>query len=197
MKILTNDNEASSSTKSKHTYKPFDEAFKLKVKEHIQTMFINEQLVDYISIKLSVIAPTEKPAFLNWMRKTVIQTLRKPDPDWYQANKDEVEDYLAHIADRQAFFEPVRWIDAELVYLVNTTNLLITKEVEVKTETNQQAQELINRELIKASDAMRLLGVSKSTLERRKAEGMPFYKWGKGIYFDPKEITTWIKKESA
>jgi predicted DNA-binding transcriptional regulator AlpA len=48
-------------------------------------------------------------------------------------------------------------------------------------------------DLLTLDETMKLLNMSKSTIDRRRFEGMPANKVGKKLYFSKSKINEWIK----
>lgn len=118
-----------------------------------------------------------------------------PDPLHYDAFEDEYKEMFSEIALEQAFYEPIKWIEAEIEYQLNTGERLTSNDVEAKLDVMQQTKLRLSKDWLTEQEVMEMFGFSQSTLKRRRAEGMPAHKKGKAIHFYLEEITDWMRKE--
>jgi hypothetical protein len=168
-----------------------------KVIRRIGRLFVNQELTAYLNEVVCSVASKDKLTCLYWLRKVVIQTPRKPDADHYQAFKDEYEELLSAIAQEQEQYEPIRWLDAEIDYLQNTTPILSKEDVKAELHIMQDAQQRLSKQWLTYDEMLTLFAISKSTLNRRISEGMPVIKKGRSRYFNIDEVSGWLKKEVA
>lgn len=52
----------------------------------------------------------------------------------------------------------------------------------------------MSREYITMKELVRSLKISRSTIDRWRREGMPYYKIGNGVRFIEEEVNEWIMK---
>jgi predicted DNA-binding transcriptional regulator AlpA len=169
-----------------------------KLKGQIGRQYINKELILKIEQILASVHNADKLQFLCYLKKVIIQTPRKPDPDHYQAFKDEYDSEGIEIAVEQRLFDPVKWLEAEIEYITQPILSHYSKE-EVQNELNklQEIKRELGKDLLTFKDVLALLHLSKTTLNRRIADGMPCYKQGRFVFFVLSEITEWIKKDAA
>jgi predicted DNA-binding transcriptional regulator AlpA len=165
------------------------------IKKQIKSLYLNRQLTEFISEQLQLVPVKDRIALLYFMKKTVLQTYRCPDPLHYAAFKDEYEEMFSEIALEQIFYEPIRWIEAEIEYQLNTAERLTSADVEAKLDVMQQTKLRLSKDWLTEEEVMAMFDISKSTIKRRRAEGMPAHKKGKAIHFYLEEITEWMRKE--
>ena len=172
-------------------------SFKLKLAREIKRLYKNKELTDYIALVLKSVSNKDKVALLYYFKKLVLQTFRSPDPNHLLAFQDEYEKELFSIRKEQTFYDPVKWIDAELDYLKNMGEHLTSDDVNSRLDIMQQAKQRLSKEWLTKEEVMQLFNISKSTLNRRIAEGMPAHKNGKGVYFYLEEINEWMRRDAA
>lgn len=172
-------------------------ALKLRLKKEIKRIYKNKELTEYIERHLSLIPVKDKIAALYYFKKLVLQTYRSPDSDHYAAFEDEYEEEMSEIRAEQQFYEPVRWIDAEIDYQTNMGERLTGDDVTGRLDIMQEAKKRLSKDWLTKEEVMELFGISRSTLNRRIADGMPAHKSGKAVYFYLEEINQWMRREAA
>jgi predicted DNA-binding transcriptional regulator AlpA len=165
------------------------------IKKQIKQLYINKKLTEFISEQLQLVPVKDRVALLYFMKKTVLQSYRCPDPLHYAAFEDEYEEMFSEIALEQIFYEPIRWIEAEIEYQLNSTERLTSADVASKLDVMHQTKLRLSKDWLTEQEVMEMFGFSQSTLKRRRAEGMPAHKKGKAIHFYLEEITDWMRKE--
>ena len=55
----------------------------------------------------------------------------------------------------------------------------------------------MNKEYITLVELARSLKISRSTIDRWRKEGMPFYKIGNGVRFIESEVSEWIRNNKS
>jgi predicted DNA-binding transcriptional regulator AlpA len=171
--------------------------FKEALTQKVKWLFINREFIELIQVTIEKLPQKDKLAALYYFKKLAVQVLRKPDIDHYNAFKDEYDELLSEIADEQIHFEPVRWISSEIEFITNTTEKLTVADVNQRLDIMQEAKHKLSKDWLTKNDMMDLFNISKSTLNRRVADGMPAHKNGKFIYFYLEEVNEWMKKEAA
>jgi hypothetical protein len=177
-------------------YKLTDE-FKALIEMRIRLLFVNKDFIEFIQLIVSRMRQSDQLACLYFFKKIAIQVRRAPDPDHFKAFEDEYLEELSLIAQEQEFYEPVRWIEAEIEYRLNTAKHITSEEVDRRIETVQKAKQNLNKPWLTKEEMMMLFGFSKSTLNRRIAEGMPCEKHGRIISFCLEDVNDWLKGEAA
>jgi predicted DNA-binding transcriptional regulator AlpA len=177
-------------------YKLTDE-FKELIEKRTRSLFVNKEFVEFIQLVVSRMQQRDQLACLHFFKKLAIQVRRTPDPDHFEAFEDEYQEALSLISEEQKFYEPVRWIEAEIEYRLNTAKHITSDEVDRRIETIQKAKQQLNKPWLSKEDMMAMFGFSKSTLNRRIAEGMPCEKHGRIISFCLEDVSNWLKGEAA
>ncbi|RYE35883.1 MAG: DNA-binding protein [Sphingobacteriales bacterium] len=139
----------------------------------------------------------EKIRTLHLLKKLTIQIVRQPDPEHYKAYQDEYEELFDSIQEEQERHNPVKWLEAELEYFNNINKKLTVEEVTNELNVMQAAKERLSKAWLTKDEMMQLFDISKSTLNRRIAEGMPAHKKGKAVHFYLQEVNEWMKDEKA
>jgi predicted DNA-binding transcriptional regulator AlpA len=185
------------SNQKHHTQTGLTHAFKKEVTAKVKRLYINKEFVAFVTLTISRLPVRDKLSALHYFKKLAVQVLREPDPSHYAAFKDEYDEELSSIQAEQKHFEPVRFFNSEIEYIINTSEKLTADDVNHRLDIMQNAKERLSKDLLTKVEVMDLFNISKSTLNRRIAEGMPCHKKGKPIYFDLKEISEWLKSEAA
>lgn len=183
MKIINNNHE-----QTKLTTK-----IKAKLKCKIKTLYVNKDLIQFFVAKIDGKTIKDKLAILNYFKKLVQQIYRLPDPDHKAAFEEEYEAEQFAIADEQAFYDPLKWLQAEIDYLDAQLERLTSTDVDERLNIMQQAKERLSKEWLTKTEVMELFRISKATINRRIAEGMPAHKNGKMVYFYLEEINEYMK----
>ncbi|HTK19195.1 MAG TPA: hypothetical protein VL442_06775 [Mucilaginibacter sp.] len=177
-------------------YKLTDE-FKELIEKRTKLLFVNKEFIQFIQLILSRMRQTDQLACLYFFKKLAIQVRRAPNEEHYNAFEDEYREALSLIAAEQEFYEPVRWIEAEIEYRLNTAKYITADEIDRRVETVRKAKQHLDKPWLSKEDMMAMFGFSKSTLNRRIAEGMPCEKHGRIISFCLEDVSNWLKGEAA
>jgi len=162
------------------------------LKKTIRNIYSNKDLVTFLEQLLHlVINPNEKKVVLLFAKKIVNQYPRKLQSDFYEAVKEEVEANRNTFEREQKEYDPQRWIEHELDFIEDTAQLNVTEVGFKKIYTSPVSLE---KELLTREELMDLLQISKSTLDRRRWDGMPHIKKGRKIYFKKSEVFNWLNK---
>ena len=152
----------------------------------ISRTFINRDLVDFIDkLLLESKDIGERELILIRIKKLIIQTPREIDEMIIQAQPEQYIEFLKQIIKDQEFYEPIRWIDAELDYINSIKARAINSNQQVPNDAH--LKEWLNR-----LEVMNQFKFSKSTLNRRIAEGMPATKIGKTVMFNRQKVNEWL-----
>lgn len=170
---------------------------KMKWAQRFKRLIINRELTKFISGSIEKLPAKDKLAALYYFKKLAVQVYREPDPQHFKAFEDEYLEELSAIADEQEFYEPVKWIETEIEYINNTAERLTPEDVDQRLDIMQGAKIKLSKDWLTKAEVMNMFSISKSTLNRRVAEGMPAHKNGKSIYFYLEEINGWMKREAA
>lgn len=176
----------------------FDMLDQKRLRRQIREMLFNKDLIDYIENLLSKISDKDKLVTLCYLKKVILQTPRVPDPDHYKAFEERYDAEFAERAEEQEQFDPIKWLDAGIEFVTRPEISKFSKQ-EVQDELNklQEVKQQLGKELLTINDVLELLDISKSTLNRRIAEGMPRHQKGNSTFFVLSEITEWIRKDVA
>ena len=154
----------------------------------ISRCFINKELVEFIARLLNEAQDkSDRELMLLRLKKIILQMPREPDPSHLEAEPFEFAKLELEIAREQAFFEPIKWIDAELDFLRNI------KTLEVK-DTKSAELAIEHKELLNQQELLSIFNFSKSTLNRRIAEGLPTIKLGAKLMFNRHKVNDWLNQ---
>jgi phage terminase Nu1 subunit (DNA packaging protein) len=170
---------------------------KTELERKIKTMYVNQELVQFIESKIHDKAKKDQVDILHFFKKLVQQVYRSPNPDHKAAFEEEYEAEQLTIAQEQAFYEPLKWINAEIEYLNAQIERLSASEVDQRLDIMQHAKERLSKPWLTKKEVMELFSISIATLKRRISEGMPAHKKGKMIYFYLDEINEYMKPKTA
>ncbi len=194
---MKKDSEKLIPTRSYHASPRLTHEFKRKLAVKVKMCFINKDFIELIANTLKKLPAKDKIMCLHYFLKLAKQIMRAPDQEWLKANEDEYLEKMAEIQHEQEHYEPVRWIEAELTYLMNTSEHLTQDDVIQQLDIMQAAKERLSKEWLTKKEVMDLFRISKSTLDRRVVDGMPAHKNGRMVYFYLEEINDWMRKDAA
>jgi hypothetical protein len=152
----------------------------------ISRLFINKDLIGFINRLISESKDmAERERILIKLKKLILQTPREPDQTQLEAEPAEFAQFFNEIKKEQEFYDPIKWINAELEYLKSI------KSVDIKdAKANENNNEL--KEWLSRAQVLQLFNISKTTLNRRIAEGMPGSKLGGRQMFNRQKISDWL-----
>lgn len=163
-----------------------DSNFPLLAVYKISRLFVNKDLINFFERLLNESKEQkEKLIILLKLKKLVIQVVREPDPTQLKAESDEFRDYFKSIKKGQKFYDPIKWLDAEIDYLTSIKNL--TDQANRSDNVDIEKKEWLNRK-----EVLQLFDISKSTLNRRISEGMPVNGVGVRQMFNRQELNVWL-----
>jgi predicted DNA-binding transcriptional regulator AlpA len=184
-------------TREYHASPRLTHEFKSELKRNIKWLFVNKEFVEFIESTIKKLPQKDKLACLYYFKKLAVQVRRTPEPEHYKAHQDIYDEEISQIGDEQKFYEPVKWINAEIEYITSAMEHLTTEDVDRRLDIMQDAKQRLSKDWLTKEDVMTLFGISQSTLSRRIAEGMPVHKKGKALHFYLPEISAWMKDERA
>lgn len=158
------------------------------LKTRIASLSINEELILFVESILDNIKEIDKKIFfLYYIKKLIIQIPRPVNEDHFNAFQ---EDY----ARDRVNFDPMIWVESELCFLMALRNLNLS-EAQANQEANFDLK--LHKPLLKQNDIQKIFKMSRSTLNRRVAQGMPCYPDGGSKFFDVEEVNEWLKAEKT
>ncbi|WDF55257.1 helix-turn-helix domain-containing protein [Mucilaginibacter sp. KACC 22063] len=176
-----------------HKQPRLTEAMKVRLVKQTKMLYINKDFIEFIESTIKKLPAKDKLAALYFFKKLAVQVPRYPDPDFYQAFKDEIDEEMSDVSE-QLNFEPIRWITAEIEYWLNSSERLTVEDVNQKLDVMQDAKKRLSKDWLTKEEVMELFRFSRATLNRRISEGMPHHKNGKKTYFYQEEINKWMKE---
>lgn len=171
--------------------------FKRTLERDIKRLFVNKEFIDFIKSTLNELPNKDKIPCLHYFKKLAVQVRRTPDPDHYKAFEELYEAEMAQIEDEQKFYDPVKWINAEIEYLLTATEYLTAADVDQRLDVMIAAKQKLSKDLLTADEVRQMLNISKSTLNRYVADGLKRQKRGKFVYFCLQDINDWIRNDAA
>lgn len=163
----------------------------------IKRLYRNLDLIRFIDDLLkSSSDQAQKEKFIKWSKRIVLGTKRSPDPMHFEAFEDEYKLEFDAISEDQKRHDPVKWLENEEALLDSETHKEIHNE-EVNLADVDTKLDIYNfpKEHLTPKDVMALLGISKTTLDRRKADGLRFYKDGRKVYFKRAEVIRYLESK--
>lgn len=161
---------------------------KIQLESKVKRVYVNKELIQLIKPNILGKTTKDRLALLHYFKKLVQQVYRSPDPDHKAAFEDEYEAEKIAIADEQAFYEPLKWINAEIEYLLYNEPVDESERLQKQLQITQEVQHTGINGLVTKEHAMKLLETSDSTIDRRISEGLPRYKMGRKVYLCLDEI---------
>lgn len=153
----------------------------------IRSLVFNSELIEFCDSTIKKLdSCNEKIVTLLYLKKLVIQTPRHPDPDHYRAFEDA---YIQEAVD----YDPIAWIEAEIEFYAKLQQLDLNKSAVSSVVADAKLK--LSATWLTHQEVQEMFKISRTTLNRRIAEGMPNHKKGKFVFFDIDEVSAWIKEE--
>jgi predicted DNA-binding transcriptional regulator AlpA len=186
-------------THNSHLQTKLTGKIKNEIERKIKRLYVNKDLIEYFKAKIPNNAK-ERPAYLHYFKKLVQQVFRSPDPDHYKAFEDEYKAERIAITDEQFFYDPVKWLNAEIEYLASLNHGQADQKANKLDQValmQQQKKIALTKNWLTKAEVIELLGISKSTLQRRMDNGLPFHPKGRMRYFYIDEINDYLRQDTA
>jgi len=159
-----------------------------KFKRKIAGYRINEELIAFLEQHLSALVEIDgKLTYLFFAKKVLPYLKREPERGHFLAFEEEYRN------DR-VFFEPMKWLDNEIEFWTNIKALDKSKET---PQSIVEAKRALSKQWLTKEEIMEMLKFSRTTLNRRIAEGMPCHQKGKAVFFNLEEVSEWLKEDEA
>lgn len=179
----------SNASTSQHQYKLLQNV--------IKRLYRNLDLIQFIDELIKASSDqAQKVKFIKWSRRIILGTKREPDPMHYEAFEDEYKLEFRAIKEEQTRHDPLRWLENEEVLLESEFHNEIhdsTVDLE-KVETTLDIYN-IPKEQLSAKEVMALLAISKTTLDRRRADGLRSYQNGRKVYFKKSDVIRYLESK--
>lgn len=164
--------------------------FPLLVVCKISRLYVNRDLVNFFRrLMTDAKDDNERLLLLLKLKKLVLQVPREPDANELAAEPEKFYVFFNEIEREQAFYDPIKWLDAEIEYLFS-----VQKSVDVEVKEKIAFKDI---EWHTEEEVLRYFKISKSTLNRRIAEGLPAYDFGARPLFNTKEISNYLIKQKV
>lgn len=162
-----------------------------KLTRDIKHRYYNKELIQHIESKIDGTTTQVKLEILYFFKKIVQQVHRTLYPDQRWALEELSEQEFSDLADEQEFYDPIKWINAEIEYLMTKRdNLIMSSEPII--ESDRKASTV--GELMTFDQTMAYLNMSRSTLRRKMSNNMPVHQVQKKIYFCKSEVDDFVKR---
>lgn len=162
------------------------------LRKFIKPIYENKELNLFLAeVMERVTSIDEKIYYLQYCRRFIAQTERKPHQNHYEEFMNEYADFFEEIEYEQELHNPLKWIDAELQY-----QQFLKSEGQSKADDKHPQISTAEKDWLTTSELLSWLGISKATLHRKMAQGLPKTKIGKIVRFAPDEVKAWIASEN-
>lgn len=170
----------------------------------IKRMYRNTKLIGFMEDLLEHMgSKDEQRLLLHWCKRIALSTKRQPDPAHLEAFHEDYQMEFDAIADEQAAHDPIKWLDHELECLeIDLSELMVAKPSNepLGSPSFQQSPIPIDiyttaKELLSAKEVMGLLGISKTSLDRRRVDGLRAIQNGRKLYFQRKEVIRYLESK--
>lgn len=173
------------------------------LKDTLTGLYRNTELIKFLEqLMLKIGSASEQKLLLLWSKAVVLGTNRQPDPDHYEAFREEYQVYFNTIATEQQKVDPIRWLDHQLSCLEHhLDDLLVSKQgLQPATETTivqpiPSDLYATDQELFTAAELMKILGISKTTLDRRRGDGLREIRNGRKLYFKRTDVIKYLESK--
>ena len=180
-------------TRKYHSSPRLTHEFKRRLKRGMKWLVVNREFIDFIEGTLKKLPQKDKLSCLHYFKKLANQVHRAPDAAHFEAHKDEYLEEMSKIADEQKFYNPVKWIIEEIEYCKVTQEMSSSSETPYQQNEHKSPEKLFDADLVPEKTMITMLNMSKSKFLRFRAEGMPYQKIGKPIYYDLEKVKEWFK----
>ncbi len=156
----------------------------------VTTLIENKHLVGFFKKLLTLSKDIDEYLLmLLKLKRLVIQNPREPDPEIQKEFGYELCLYFEEIEKEQELFEPIKWLDAEINYLLSLK----------RRNSDKQKEKLTFKDIHwhTAEEVRRFLEISTSTLNRYIAGGFPVYNLGGRSMFNTQEMNDYLLKQKA
>ena len=169
------------------------------LKHYLISLHRNKEVVDFMEQLLSGMdSNSKKMGILLYCKKILKQYERIPSRELAECFPEEYDKEMEEIEEEQAIYDPVKWAEAEIEFISSYSKIQQEfPEPEEPVTEIKQPEKLYpeTKEFLTLKETMDLLKISKSTLDRRREEGLPWHKDGKKLYFKRNELIKWIDKK--
>lgn len=163
----------------------------------IKRLYRNLDLIKFIDeiIKASS-DQSQKVKFIKWSRRIILGTKREPDPMHYEAFEDDYRLEFRAIKEEQKRHDPLKWLENEEVLLESEFHNDIHDST-VDLEKAETTLDIYNcpKEQLTPTELMALLRIGKTTLDRRKVDGLRYYKDGRKVYFKKSDVIRYLESK--
>ncbi|NHA07711.1 helix-turn-helix domain-containing protein [Mucilaginibacter sp. HC2] len=144
---------------------------------YLSMLYVNTDLILFICRMLNNCKPNEdRELVLIKLKKLLMQTPRRPDPEQYRVDRE----FFDSIRKEQKLNDPIRFIEAELDFIKAT-----------------KAYSPEDKDMLSEDEVLKMFDISRTTLNRRIAEGMPCTKVGGKKAFSRNLISAWLFDEEG
>lgn len=173
---------------------PSEKRFDIIVK-NIKPLYRNIELISLMnSLMDNITSFSEREYYLILLKKTVLQIQRRPDQEHFKAFEDEYLQEAEQIAQEQLEHDPVKWIEAELEFVRLGKDLNLTETLIPSTQSQIKMPVNPKKEWLTFPEVMGIFHLSKASLRKRIAEGMPVSKLGARLLFNQNLVYDWVIK---
>lgn len=156
----------------------------------IRHRYDNKDLIQHIEAKIDRTTMQIKLELLHFFKKIVKQVPRSLYPDQKLAFEELAEHELIEFTEEQEFYDPVKWINAEIEYLFSKKERSSASLEQVVEREDQKTQP---EDLMTFDETLTYLKIAKSTLHRAISNGLPRHKLKKKVYISRAELDAYIK----
>lgn len=162
-----------------------------KLTRDLKHRYYNKELIQHIESRIDGTTTQVKLEILYFFKKIVQQVHRTLYPDQRWALEELSEQEFSDLADEQEFYDPIKWINAEIEHLMTKRDRSVMfSEPIIESDTKASTVE----GLMTFDQTMAYLSMSRSTLRRTMSNDMPVHKVQKNIYFCKSEVDEFVKR---
>ena len=159
-----------------------------KFERKISLMSINEELIQFLEKTIGSTQKVDsKILYLYYAKKVLMHCERKPDAEHFKS-------FFEFYKNDRENFDPLKWLEIELDFWNNIK--VLTAEQKSSSEI-AQAKLSLSKQWLTQEEAQEMFKFSRTTINRRIAEGMPFHQKGKSKFFNLEEVGEWLKDDEA
>ena len=164
---------------------------------HLKSLFLNRDMVAFLKDFITQYQGEKRIQMLLYLRKLISQNPVEVEASHYWPF---VEEYYAELAN-DGLITGLDWLDAEIQFVKEVDQPdLILMPVPVPKSQGRNAEKPLpdlsgQKDLLTLPTMLTLLGVGKSTFDRRRKQGLPCFNIGKKIYARKDEFMDWLQRQ--
>lgn len=159
-------------------------AFERKIQSKVGSIIFNEELLKFMKSNVEAQKKINDKLYLLYLFKRIFATsVRNPEQAHFYLFEDE---YLLDIKT----YNIEKWLEVEIEFYKNVQSL----EIQASHQGLTEAKAELSKQWVTGEEIKEIFKWSRTTLNRRIAEGMPCHAKGKTKFFNLEEVGEWLRE---